>query len=154
MIHHLANLLHSDVAPGPWCPCGALVASRNSTMRNYYEIRLKTRLFFQIVPSTYAVGIAGLRYHEADRLLPCCDGFRWESVWLGTTWKSNVPWTREILRRPGRRRSRWRSTGRVSTSSWRSTTCWTWQWFVPIWHTGSDHSVHVVVGLVLIGICL
>lgn len=84
------------------------------------------------------------------------DGFRWESVWPGTTWKSNVPWTREILRRPGRRRSRWRSTGRVSTSSWRSTTCWTWQWFVLSWHIGGDHHIFLqmcqcqLVGVVVI----
>lgn len=31
---------------------------------------------------------------------------------------------------PRRRRSWWRSTGGAYTSSWRSTTCWTWQWSV------------------------
>lgn len=118
------------------CPSEALVASNNRTMRNLCEIRLKSMLYFQMVPSTNAVTIAERSYHETYRLPPCYDDYRWGSVWPGMTWKSNVPWTREIWRRPGGRRSRWRSTGRVSTSSWRSTTCWTWQWFVPLWHSG------------------
>lgn len=56
--------------------------------------------------------------------------FRWGSVWLDMMWRSDVRSKRKTMTWPKRRRSWWRSTGGASTSSWKSTTCWTWQWSV------------------------
>lgn len=42
-------------------------------------------------------------------------------------WRSDVRSKRKTTTWPRGKKSWWKSTGGVSTSSWRSTTCWTWQ---------------------------